>query len=53
MENMENVDHYESEDHNDVHVVAEEKGEYELARDTHVTSITYLKKSLKEASEQL
>ncbi len=39
---MENVNHYESEDHNDVHVVAEEKGEYELARE-----------SLKEASEQL
>jgi hypothetical protein len=53
MENMENVDHGEGEDHNNVHVVVEEKGEYELARDTHVASITYLKKSHKEAQKQL
>ncbi len=50
---MENVDHCEGEDHNNVHVVVEKKGEYELDRDTHAASITYLKKFLKEASEQL
>jgi hypothetical protein len=53
MENMEDIDLCEDEDHNNVHVVVEEKGEYELARDAHVASITYLKKLFKEAIEQL
>ncbi len=49
---MENVDLYEDEDHNKVDVVVE-KGEYELAKEADVVSITYLKKLFKEASRQL
>jgi hypothetical protein len=49
MGNMENVDLCEDENHNKVDVVVEKK-EYELAKDTHVVSITYLKKPFKEAS---
>jgi hypothetical protein len=52
MGNMENVDLCEDEDHNKVNVVIE-KGEYELAKDTHVISITYLKKPFKKTSRQL
>jgi len=53
MENMRNMYLCEYENHNNVHVVVEEKGEYNLARDTHVASIAYLKKLLKEVVEQL
>jgi hypothetical protein len=52
MGNMENVDLCEDEDHNKVDIVVE-KGEYELAKDTHVVSITYLKKPFKKVSKQL
>ncbi len=39
---MEDVNFSQGSNHNNVGVIVEEKGEYELARDTHVASIAYL-----------
>lgn len=50
---MEDVNFSQGSNHNNVGVIVEEKGEYELARDTHVASIAYLWKPLKDALQSL
>ncbi len=42
MEGMEDIDFFQCSNHNNVGVAIEKKGEYELARDTHVASIAYM-----------